>query len=86
MSVILDKLADQHEERLINTLYRLEEDVIKEVTKATGGTLDVDTRLAIQLQPKLRAAIENNFLDEADLLINEDYNKIANEVSYTSKV
>ena len=83
MSAILDKLADQHEERLINTLYRLEEDVIKEVTKATGGTLDVDTRLAIQLQPKLRAAIENNFLDEADLLINEDYNKIANEVLKT---
>ena len=60
MSAILDKLADQHEERIINTLYRLEEDVIKEVTKATGGTLDVDTRLAIQLQPRLRAAIENS--------------------------
>ena len=80
MSRILDQLADQHEERIINTLYRLEDDIIKEVTLATGGNLDVETRLAIQLQPKLRAAIENTFLEEADLIINEEYNKIAKEV------
>ena len=60
MSKILDKLADQHEERIINVLYRLEEDVVKEVTKATGGRL-VDQRLAIQLQPKLRNIIESTF-------------------------
>ena len=35
MSRILEKLADQHEERIINVLYRLEDDVIKEVRKAT---------------------------------------------------
>ena len=29
MSRILEKLADQHEERIINVLYRLEDDVIK---------------------------------------------------------
>ena len=80
MSRILDQLADQHEERIINTLYRLEDDIIREVTQATGGNLDVETRLAIQLQPKLRAAIENTFLEEADLIINEEYNKIAKEV------
>ena len=80
MSRILDQLADQHEERIINTLYRLEDDIIKEVTQATGGNLDVETRLAIQLQPKLRLAIENTFLEEADLIINEEYNKIAKEV------
>ena len=40
MSKILDKLADQHEERLINTLYRLEDDVIRAVRQATGGSLD----------------------------------------------
>ncbi len=34
MSKILDKLADQHEQRIIDVLYRLEEDVIKEVTRA----------------------------------------------------
>ena len=75
MSKILDKLADQHEERIINTLYRLEDDVIRAVRQATGGSLDTtDIRLAIELQPELRQTIENVFLEEADLLINEDYN------------
>ena len=69
MSKILEKLADQHEERIINVLYKLEEDIIKEVTRATKGQL-VSQRIAIQLQPKIRQAIENNFLNEADLIIN----------------
>ena len=79
MSRILEKLADQHEERIINVLYRLENDVINEVTRATKGQL-VSQRLAIQLQPRLRSIIESTFLNEADLLINDDYNKIAKEV------
>jgi uncharacterized protein with gpF-like domain len=79
MSRILEKLADQHEERLLNVLYNLENDVVKEVTRATKGQL-VSQRLAIQLQPKIRQAIEENFLNEADILINEEYNKIAKEV------
>ena len=79
MSKILEKLADQHEERMINVLYRLEDDIIKEVTKATKGQL-VSQRLAIQLQPKLRRIIEETFLNEADLIINEEYNKIAKVV------
>ena len=79
MSRILEKLADQHEERIINVLYKLEEDIIKEVNRATKGQL-VSQRIAIQLQPKIRQAIENNFLNEADLIINEEYNKIAKEV------
>ena len=79
MSKILDKLADQHEERIINVLYKLEEDVIKAVTKASGGEL-VSTRLAIQLQPELRSIIESTFLEDADLLINSEYNLIAKEV------
>ena len=79
MSRILDKLADQHEERLINVLYRLEDDVIKEVTRATKGQL-VSQRLAIQLQPRLRNIIESTFLEEADLIINEEYNRIAKVV------
>ena len=33
MSAILDKLADQHEERLINVLYTLENDIINSVRK-----------------------------------------------------
>ena len=79
MSRILDKLADQHEERIINVLYRLEEDVIKEVTRATKAQL-VSQRLAIQLQPRIRNLIETTFLNEADLIINEEYNKIAKVV------
>ena len=79
MSKILDKLADQHEERIINVLYKLEDDIIKDVTRASGGSL-TSTRIAIELQPKLRTAIENNFLNEADLLINSEYNLIAKEV------
>jgi hypothetical protein len=79
MSIILEKLADQHEERLLNVLYNLENDVVKEVTRASKGQL-VSQRLAIQLQPKIRQAIEENFLNEADILINEEYNKIAKEV------
>ena len=81
MSKILDKLADQHEERIVNTLYRLEEDVVKAVTRATNGSLDtVDIRLAIQLRPELKAIVESTYLNEADLIINEEYNKIAKEV------
>ena len=78
MSRILDKLADQHEQRIIDVLYRLEEDVIKEVTRATGGKL-VSQRLAIQLQPAIRNLVETTFLNEADTIINEEYNKIAKE-------
>ena len=79
MSRILEKLADQHEERIINVLYKLEEDVVKEVTRATKGQL-VSQRLAIQLQPQIRKLIADNFLEEADIIINEEYNKIAKEV------
>ena len=79
MSKILDKLADQHEQRIISVLYTLETDIIKEVTRATKGEL-VSQRIAIQLQPRLRAVIQSTFLEEADLIINEEYNKIAKEV------
>ena len=79
MSRILEKLADQHEERMINVLYRLENDVVREVTRATKGQL-VSQRIALQLQPQIKKAIEKSFLNEADLIINEEYNKIAKEV------
>jgi hypothetical protein len=79
MSRILEKLADQHEERIINVLYKLEEDVVKEVTRATKGQL-VSQRLAIQLQPQIRKLVADNYLNEADIIINEEYNKIAKEV------
>ena len=80
MSRILDKLADQHEQRLINVLYTLENDIIDSVRKTTVAGTTLTTKLAIELQPQLRSIIENVFLEEADLIINEDYNKIAKEV------
>ena len=80
MSAILDKLADQHEERLINVLYTLENDIINSVRKTTVAGTTLTTKLAIELQPQLRSSIENIFLNEADLIINEDYDKIAKEV------
>ena len=79
MSKILEKLADQHEERIINVLYKLEEDIVNEVTRATKGQL-VSQRLAIQLQPQIRKLVADNYLNEADIIINEEYNKIAKEV------
>ena len=80
MSRILDKLADQHEERLINVLYTLENDIIDSVRKTTVAGTTLTTKIAIEVQPQLRSIIENVFLEEADLIINEDYNKIAKEV------
>ena len=80
MSRILDKLADQHEQRLINVLYTLENDIIDSVRKTTVAGTTLTTKLAIELQPQLRSIIENVFLEEADLIVNEDYNKIAKEV------
>ena len=61
MSKILEKLADQHEERIINVLYKLEEDVVKEVTRATKGQL-VSQRLAIQLRPAIKKLIDESGL------------------------
>ena len=80
MSKILDKLADQHEQRLINVLYTLENDIIDSVRKTTVAGTTLTTKLAIELQPQLRWIIENVFLEEADLLINSEYNLIAKEV------
>ena len=72
MSKILEKLADQHEERIINVLYKLEEDVVKELTRARK--LLVSQRLAIQLRPAIKKLIDESFLDEADTIINQEYN------------
>ena len=38
MSKILDKLADQHKERIVNVLYKLEDDVIDAVENLLAGS------------------------------------------------
>ena len=50
--MLLLSTAHQESVHLINTLYRLEDDVIRAVRQATGGSLDgTEIRLAIELQP-----------------------------------
>ena len=61
---ILNKLIDSHEERLLGTLKKLEDDIIAELTKATSGGVNLTTQLAIQLRPNLKRLIEENFLKE----------------------
>jgi len=82
---ILAKLADQHEERIVNVLYDLEDDIINSL-QATSGGQKLTTQLAIQLRPNLKRLIEENYLKEADLLV-RDYDKvIKNYQSFIKKV
>ena len=73
---ILAKLADQHEQRIVNVLYDLEDDIINSLQAASGGQ-KLTTQLAIQLRPNLKRLIEENYLKEGDLLI-RDYDKVIN--------
>lgn len=73
---ILSKLADQHEQRIVNVLYDLEDDIINSLQAASGGQ-KLTTQLAIQLRPNLKRLIEENYLKEGDLLI-RDYDKVIN--------
>ena len=75
---ILNKLIDSHEERLLGTLKKLEDDIIEELTKATSGGVNITTQIAIQLRPNLKRLIEQNFLKEADTIVSE-YDEIVKE-------
>ena len=75
---ILNKLIDSHEERLLGTLKKLEDDIIAELTKATSGGVNLTTQIAIQLRPNLKTLIEQNFLKEADTIVSE-YDEIVME-------
>jgi hypothetical protein len=75
---ILNKLIDSHEERLLGTLKKLEDDIIAELTKATSGGVNLTTQIAIQLRPNLKTLIEQNFLKEADTIVSE-YDEIVKE-------
>ncbi len=80
---ILVKLTDQHEERILGVLKKLEDDIVVELQQAMGKDLKLNTQLAIQLRPKLKTLIEENYLKEATLLISE-YDKIVK--SYQSLI
>ena len=65
---ILTKLADTHEERIINTLKNLEDEIIADLTSITDGGAKLNTRLAMELRPNLKRLIQENFLKEAGLI------------------
>jgi len=75
---ILSRLADTHEERIINTLKNLEDEIISDLTKLTDGGVKLNTQLAIKLRPNLKTLIEKNFLKEADSIVSE-YDEIVKE-------
>ena len=75
---ILSKLADSHEERIINTLKNLEDEIIADLTSITDGGAKLNTRLAMELRPNLKRLIEQNFLKEADSIVSE-YDEIVKE-------
>ena len=75
---ILTKLADTHEERIINTLKNLEDEIIADLTSITDGGAKLNTRLAMELRPNLKRLIQENFLKEADSIVSE-YDEIVKE-------
>ena len=69
---ILNDLADNHERRLFETLEQLEQKVVNavnELPKRQGKLFD--TRLAIEIRPKLKQFIEETFSKTIDTNIRE---------------
>ena len=81
----VDNLQAQHQRLLNDTLKTLEQRVVQSVSELPirDGAL-FNTRLAIEIRPKLQQAIEELYLARVQTLIN-DYDKIAGTiaVSYT---
>ena len=81
--VRLDTLSDDHVQRLSRTLQRLESEVVAVASQlpTRGGKL-FQTRLAIELRPKLKQLIEEYYLTPVALTIN-DYDEIAGNIVAT---
>lgn len=79
----LTSLEDKQQELLIKTLQRLEADVVAKVSQLPNqkGVL-FDTRLAIELRPKIQQAIEQLYLTPVQTFI-KDYDKIAGNIIAT---
>jgi len=76
-------LEEKQQELLMKSLQRLEADVVAQVSKLPNvdGVL-FNTRLAIELRPKLKQAIEELYLTPVQTFIN-DYDKIAGNIIAT---
>ena len=79
----VDNLEAQHQKLLNDTLRTLEQRVVQAVSKlpVQDGAL-FNTRLAIEIRPKLQQAIEELYLTKAQAFIN-DYDKIAGTIVAT---
>jgi hypothetical protein len=80
---ILNSLETKHQELLYKTLQRLEQEVVNislELPSKSGVLFD--TRLAIEIRPKLQQAIEELYLKPVQTFIN-DYDKIAGTIVAT---
>jgi len=79
----ITSLEDKQQELLIKALQQLENKVVETALKLPNrnGVL-FDTRLAIELRPKLQKAIEDLYLTKVQTLIN-DYDKIAANIVAT---
>jgi len=79
----LTSLEDKQQELLIKALQRLEADVVAQVSKLpdSNGML-FNTRLAIEIRPKLKQAIEQLYLTPVQSFI-DDYDQIASNIIAT---
>jgi len=79
----VNNLESQHQKLLIDTLQNLEKEVVKIVSELPiqEGAL-FNTRLAIEIRPKLQQAIEELYLSKVQTFIN-DYDKIAGTIVAT---
>ena len=76
-------LESQHQKLLAETLKKLEEEVVNTISKLPiqDGVL-FNTKLAIEIRPKLQQAIEELYLKKVQTFIN-DYDKIAGTIVAT---
>ena len=75
---ILEQLADQHEAQLKSTLRDLEEEILSSISRATGGSELIDTRIAIELRKDIKRHLQETYLFVSDKLV-RDYDKVVNE-------
>jgi len=80
---ITTSLSDQHEARMLRTLERLERDVVKDIARLpTKNGVLFNTKLAIELRPKIKGYMENTYLKTVQSNVAE-YDKIAGSVVAT---
>ena len=79
----VNNLETQHQKLLVDTLQNLEKEVVRLVSELPiqEGVL-FNTRLAIEIRPKLQKAIEDLYLTKVQTFIN-DYDKIAGTIVAT---